>query len=465
MISPSWVPDATFYQIFPDRFYNGDPSNDPPNVQPWGAPPTYAGYQGGDLRGIIQKLDYLLELGINALYINPIFAGTSNHRYDTRDYYKIDPALGTLDDFRSLIDTAHKKNIRIILDGVFNHCGREFFAFQDVLEYGPDSQYKDWFHIYSFPLDAFGEGKSTTYAAWWDIKDLPKFNTGNPETRKYLIDVARYWVEQGIDGWRLDVPNEIDDDSFWSEFRQAVKAVNPETYIVGEIWELGPRWVGENHFDGLMHYSWRGAVTDVLTGKIPAAEFARRTESFLPIYPPEYIHSMYLPLSSHDTKRILTKVNGDMDKVRLAYLLQFANLGAPSIYYGDEIGMEGGKDPDNRRAFPWDEKQWNTDLQTYIKSLIALRKKHPALRRGDLQRVYFSDELSVYSFSRSLDEEKILIAVNPNNEPRTLRIPVASLGWEDGQVFHDLLSNKQYSVTQESLELTLTPWSGVMVSL
>ena len=465
MSSPSWIPDAIFYQIFPDRFYNGDPSNDPPHIQPWGAAPTYTGYQGGDLRGIIQKLDYLLDLGINALYLNPIFSGTSNHRYDTRDYYQIDPILGTMEDFRELIDAAHKKNIRVILDGVFNHCGREFFAFQDVLEHGPDSQYKNWFHIYNFPLDAYGEGKSTTYAAWWDIKDLPKFNTGNPDVRKYLIDVARYWVEQGIDGWRLDVPNEIDDDSFWSEFRQAVKTVNPEAFIVGEIWELGPRWVGENHFDGLMHYSLRGAILDLLLGKAPVPEFARSMESFFTSYPRENLYAMYLPLSSHDTIRILTKLGRGLDKVRLAYLLQFANPGAPAIYYGDEIGMEGEKDPDNRRAFPWDEKDWNTDLRSYIRSLIVLRKNHPALRRGDLQRVYFSDELSVYAFSRSLGEEKVLVAVNPNNEPRHLSIPVISLGWEEGQVVQDLISKKQYPVSQNGLELTLTPWSGVMVSL
>jgi glycosidase len=224
MSVPDWCKDAIFYQIFPDRFWNGDRDNDPPNVRPWGSIPTTWGFQGGDLRGIIQKFDYLLDLGVNAIYLNPIFQSTSTHRYNTTNYYKIDPKLGSLDDFHQLIALAHRNQVRIILDGVFNHCGRGFFAFNDILENQENSAYRDWFHIKHFPVNAYSPGDATDYLGWWGMKSLPKFNTKNPSVRKFIMDIARYWIEQGADGWRLDVPSEINDDSFWEEFRHVVKS-------------------------------------------------------------------------------------------------------------------------------------------------------------------------------------------------------------------------------------------------
>ena len=218
MSVPYWVQDAVFYQIFPDRFANGDPHNDPGYLEPWGAPPTQHGFQGGDLRGIINQLDYLIDLGVNALYLNPIFLANSTHRYNTVDYYRIDPRLGTMADFRALLDAAHTNHMRVVLDGVFNHCGRGFFAFNDLLENQAHSVYRDWYHVKRYPVDAYSPGDADSYLGWWGLKSLPKFNTSNPEVRKYLLGVARYWIDQGTDGWRLDVPNEIDDDNFWHEF-------------------------------------------------------------------------------------------------------------------------------------------------------------------------------------------------------------------------------------------------------
>jgi glycosidase len=463
MSVPAWVQDAIFYQIFPDRFYNGDPANDPPSLQPWGAAPTYQGFQGGDLRGIIHKFDYLLDLGITALYLNPIFTATSNHRYNTHDYYTIDPTLGTMEDFHALLDVAHKNQVRVVLDGVFNHCGRGFFAFNDILENGPESRYADWFHIHNYPIEAYSDGKSTSYATWWGFKELPQFNSGNPKVRQYLMDVTRYWIEQGIDGWRLDVPDEIDDDSFWAEFREVVKTANPETYTVGEIWDENPRWVGDSHFDGLMTYPLRRAILSLLDGEMPVSEFAAHQEQHSSIYPLENLHAMYLLLGSHDTRRLITKLGGDVNKVKSAFLLQFASPGAPAIYYGDEIGLEGEKDPDNRRAFPWDESNWNTDLRGYVQNLISVRKRHPALRRGDLQRVYLNEELTVYAFSRKFNSGTILIAINPSGKTRHLHIPVKGLGWKDGQTVHDLLANTHYRVAEKAIELTLSPWNGLMI--
>mgnify|MGYP001823123149 CR=1 FL=1 len=257
---PSWVQDSVFYQIFPDRFYNGDQSNDPPNVHPWESKPTIWNFMGGDLGGIIQKFDYLLDLGVTAIYLNPIFQSASNHRYNISDYFKIDPKLGHLKDFHDLLDLAHANNIKVILDGVFNHCGRGFFAFSDLLENQEFSPYKDWFHVNTFPIDAYGTGKSKDYESWWGFKSLPKFNTNTFAVRRYIMDVAQYWIEQGADGWRLDVPNEINDDEFWAEFRYNVKSINNEAYIFGEIWEADTRWVGDAHFDGLMNYPVRDAL-------------------------------------------------------------------------------------------------------------------------------------------------------------------------------------------------------------
>ncbi|MBN2501662.1 MAG: glycoside hydrolase family 13 protein, partial [Anaerolineales bacterium] len=387
MSVPAWVQDAIFYQIFPDRFYNGDHTNDPVNVQPWGAEPTIRGYQGGDLRGVLLKFDYLLELGVNAIYFNPIFKSSSNHRYHTVDYFQIDPLLGTMHDFKALLDVAHQNNVKVIVDGVFNHCARGFHAFNDLLENGQASPYVDWFHVNKFPIDAYSPGEAHDYRAWWGIKDCPKFNTNNPQVRQLIMDVARYWIEQGIDGWRLDVPGEIDDDAFWAEFRRVVKSVNPDAYLVGEIWTADPRWVGDNHFDGLMNYPLRDAMLDLIWMDNNVEEFANRVEGLLHIYPRENVHAMYLTLGSHDTERIFTMAQGNVAKTKLLFFYMFSYPGAPVIYYGDEIGIEGGKDPHCRQAFPWDESQWNTDLRGYVRRLTAVRKSTAALRRGDYHRL------------------------------------------------------------------------------
>jgi cyclomaltodextrinase len=464
MSVPYWVQDAVFYHIFPDRFANGDTSNDPPNTQPWGALPNRWDFQGGDLRGIIQKLDYLLDLGITALYLNPIFLANSNHRYNTADYFQIDPRLGKLDDFHALLKAAQTNGIRIILDGVFNHCGRGFFPFVDVLENQQHSAYQDWFHIKQFPVQAYSPDKSETYLGWWGLNSLPKLNTDNIHVRRYLLDVARYWIEQGIDGWRLDVPNEINDDSFWAEFRHVVKAANQDAYLVGEIWTVDPRWVGENHFDGLMNYPVRDALLDLLNGEdTTVSTFADRIELVLSTYPRENAHAMYLLLGSHDTERLLTILNGSLEKVKLAFAFLFAYPGAPAVYYGDEIGLNGGKDPGCRGAFPWDEAHWNRDLHQWITNLIALRKLHPAMRRGEFHRLLVDNQNRCYAFSRSMAEEHVLCVLNASSMERQLQIPVIKMGWEDGRILHNLLGKETYSISTGQLTFNLPPLTAVWV--
>lgn len=453
MSAPSWVADSIFYQIFPDRFANGDTSNDPVNVQRWGARPTLRGFQGGDLRGIIQGLSYLEDLGINAIYLNPIFFATTNHRYNTSDYFRIDPRLGTMEDFRELIREAHARDIRVVLDGVFNHTGRGFFAFQDILENENESAYADWYHVYGFPLDAYGDGKATRYEAWWGLKELPKLNTDTEAVRRYIFDVARYWLEEGIDGWRLDVPNEIDDDAFWQEFRSVVKSTNPEAYLVGEIWTVDPRWVGEGHFDGLMHYPFREHLLNYTAyGKIDGESFSREIGELIRQYPSGQEFSQFLTIGNHDTERILTLCGGDSDLVRLLFKLQFTYPGTPVIYYGDEIGLPGGKDPDNRRAFPWDQEKWNLSLRSLVQQLVRIRKGSQALRRGRWIKIA-TDNNDVASYGRTEPSDHVLVAANAagTDQAASIRVPD---GMSPGN-WKDLLTGAEYTSRDGELRLDI----------
>jgi len=465
MTVPDWVQDAVFYQIFPDRFANGNLDNDPANVQAWGSPPTVWGFQGGDLAGILQHFDYLLDLGVNAIYFNPIFQATSNHRYNTTDFYRIDPKLGTMEDFKLLLDTAHRHGMRVVLDGVFNHCGRGFFAFNDVLENQEHSPYLSWFHVKHLPVEAYLWGDARDYLGWWEMKHLPKFNTNTPAVRRYILDVARYWVEQGIDGWRLDVPNEIDDDAFWAEFRHVLKTTNPDVYLLGEIWTADLRWVGEGHFDGLMHYPVRDGLLRLLfAGTLDIPQFAEKMKSLLDFYPRENAYAMYVPLGSHDTERLLTKVDGDVRKAKLAFLFQFAYPGAPAVYYGDEIGLTGGKDPECRAAFPWDEQQWNTELRDWVKSLIALRKRSSALRRGDYLCLCMDATEACFAFARLDGDEQVLTTMNASSDVRKFTINVQPIGWQDGRSVRDLLTGQEIApVVGGHIEITLPPWGGTLL--
>ncbi|MBN2046290.1 MAG: glycoside hydrolase family 13 protein [Anaerolineaceae bacterium] len=464
MSVPAWVQDSIIYQIFPDRFANGDPSNDPANVREWNASPTIKGFHGGDLRGVVDHFDYLLDLGVTVIYFNPIFQSGSTHRYDTYDYYRIDPKLGTMDDFHALLETAHANHVRIILDGVFNHCGRGFFAFNDLLENGSESPYLNWFTVKQFPLEAYTPGDAKNYKAWWNYKSLPEFNTDEPAVRDYLLGVARFWIDQGADGWRLDVPNEIDDDAFWASFRRVVREANPQAYIVGEIWDGNPRWVGETHFDGLMNYPVREALIDILNGKITVDAFAHKVETLLTLYPPENVSAMMVLLGSHDTKRIMTKLKNHTDKARLAHLFQFSYPGAPSIYYGDEIGMEGGADPDCRRAFIWDETKWNVALREWIQKLIAVRKQQNALRRGEYLPLDVTE--STYVFARILGLEKIIIVMNFSEEAQKIKVNLTKkLGLNASFGAQDLLSGETLTVEEGKLKLNLNPYQGILLKL
>jgi cyclomaltodextrinase len=465
MTVPAWVADAVFYQIFPDRFANGDLSNDPPNNQRWGSPPTNWGFQGGDLRGIMQHFDYLLDLGINAIYLNPIFQSSSNHRYNTIDYYKIDPKLGDIKDFLSFLEMAHRNNIHVILDGVFNHCGRGFFAFNDLLENEEHSPYRDWFHTSSYPLDAYSPGEAKNFEGWWKLKSLPKFNTNNQTVRKYLFDIARHWINLGVDGWRLDVPNEINDDTFWEEFRSVINNTNKDAYIMGEIWIADPRWLNNKHFDGLMNYPLRDALLRLLhLGVNDLPHFVNKVEELTKIYPTDNVNSMYNLLGSHDTERLFTKVKCDTQKTKLAFFFLFSFPGAPSIYYGDEVGLEGEKDPDCRRAFIWERSSWNLELFYWVQNLISLRKILTPLKRGKLISIHLDNTIGSYVFSRNFMDEAIVTVLNFSDQINQIKFPVYETGWHGNHQVKDILTNKEYNIVDSSISITLQPWSGTWLS-
>jgi cyclomaltodextrinase / maltogenic alpha-amylase / neopullulanase len=433
--TPDWVKHAVFYQIFPDRFAKSDWVKKPNNLEPWDAEPTVYGMKGGDLLGVAEHFDYLQDLGINAIYFNPIFQSASNHRYHTHDYYQVDPILGGNRAFRIMLDEAHERGIKVVLDGVFNHASRGFFQFNSILELGESSPYLDWFTVTGYPLNAYDGAPN--YRAWVGLPALPAFNTDNPQVREYIFDIARYWLEQGIDGWRLDVPFEIKDDAFWQAFQEVVKTTNPEAYIVGEIpWEA-QKWLQGDQFDAVMNYQFTQACLGFFGGSridrevernmmglpavsvLDAPAFARRAHELLHLYPRQIALAQLNLLSSHDMPRFITLVGGDTAALKLAALFQMTYPGAPCIYYGDEIGMQGGMSgpPEPaRRAFPWEKPEtWDTDLLEYMKGLIALRKAHPALRTGEFITLYAEEQ--VYAFLRRQDGEQFVVVLNNSEAP------------------------------------------------
>ena len=449
--TPAWVPDAVFYQIFPDRFARSARLAPAGPYEAWDAPPTVLGFKGGDLYGIADRLGELADLGVTALYLNPVFSSASNHRYHAYDYHEVDPLLGGNAALRELLDRAHERGMRVILDGVFNHCGRGFWPFHHVLENGAASPYRDWFlldpaviagtaELNAYPERGGGGGAPLGYRAWWGLPALPKFNTDHPPTREYLLGVGEHWLRFGIDGWRLDVPGEIDDRGFWQEFRNRCRAVNREAYLVGELWDEAPAWVEGDRFDATMNYPLGTAILgfaggdhlalDVIAGHdsyrrmlhpLDGAAFGRRLDALMTIYDPEVTAVELNLIGSHDAPRALTVLGGDRTSLRLAMVLQFTLPGAPCIYYGDEIGMEGDHDPDSRRAYPADPKAGDRDLRAFVTALTAARRDHVALRRGSV-RVLSAAGTGV-AYLREAEGHRAIVALNAGRAHATLALP------------------------------------------
>lgn len=384
-----WCDRAIFYQIFVDRFHMGSCSKDRNYIdKDWGELPKPKGFYGGDLPGITEKLDYLQDLGINSIYLTPIFQSPSNHKYDTIDYEEVDAMFGTNRDLKELVESAHKRGIKILLDAVFNHCSCLCKQFQDVLRKGKGSVYYDWFIIRGDRPVL----EQMNYECFAACNYMPKWNTNNPEVQKFLLHIATKWIkEYGIDGWRLDVADEVSHD-FWRQFRKAVKAAKPDALIVGENWHDSRPWLEGDQFDSIMNYSFTKACLDYFAyEKYSAQRFCERLSEILMRNTDQVNEMMLNLLDSHDTERFLTNVGENADKLKCALAVLFFFVGMPCIYYGTEIGTAGGYDPDSRRTFDWDKTHWNMDIYNTVKDLIRLRKE----QIGGGIRIYAQNDLLV----------------------------------------------------------------------
>ncbi|WP_156018976.1 glycoside hydrolase family 13 protein [Streptococcus ruminantium] len=380
---PAWVSGTVWYQIFPDRFARGKASEAKQTFREWNPDlaPSPNDFFGGDLAGIIEHLDYLQDLGITGLYLCPIFKAPSNHKYDTSDYYQIDPQFGTNEELKQLVSKAHQRGMRVMLDAVFNHIGYQSKQWQDVLEKGERSIYRDWFHIDRFPLVEEKNGQEcVNYQTFAFQKEMPKLNTAHPEVKAYLLDIARFWIEEcDIDAWRLDVANEID-HQFWKEFRKTVLSIKPDLFILGEIWHSAQSWlVGDEHHS-VMNYPLASAIKSFfLTGELTDKEFIASLNSQRFTYRQQVREVLFNLLDSHDTERISTTAKGDKNAIKAALVALFFQVGSPCIYYGTEVGLSGGEDPDCRKVMPWKKEQQDEELLAFVTKLIHLRQTYQTI--------------------------------------------------------------------------------------
>ena len=501
---PTWFGEGMTYQIFPDRFCRSR-IPDPTGLvggrtvhQNWEDEPVYRpdehgeirnrDFFGGDFQGVISKLDDLKDLGVETLYFNPIFEAAENHRYGTADYDRIDPMLGCNEDFSRLCDEAHKRGMRVMLDGVFNHTGfvsRYFNGDGFYPDVGAcqswDSPYRSWFQFIRWP---------DQYESWWGIYSLPAVNESDPSYRRFIFgdedSVVRRWLRAGADGWRLDVADELPDD-FVAGIHAAARAEKPSAVVIGEVWEDGSTKVAYGvrrkhilggHCDGLMNYPLRSAILSYFSGG-KAEDFVSGMETIRENYPPFAFYSAMNSLGTHDTPRILTllgaggerrdqsrdwranfRLEGDAlrlakERLRAAALLLFCFPGSPTVYYGDEAGMEGFEDPFNRRTYPWGHE--DQELLAWFKQLGALRKTHPALRRGTIR--YVAAEGPLLAFARADDGEEILCVCNAGDGPVTLPLP--------GNTASVLVGSPALAPLEEDegVQITLPPRSGAALLL
>lgn len=422
---PEWFKGQIFYQIFPERFGNGNKKNDPKDVVPWGSVPNRENFMGGDIAGIIRNLDYLKELGVQCVYLNPIFEGDFNHKYATTDYYEIASEFGTKEEFKKLVEESHKRNIKVLLDGVFNHTGIYFEPFQDILRKQEASIYKDWFYITEFPVNISHHNYECVGAYKW----MPKLNTSNNKVMEYILNVMNYWIQEyEIDGWRLDVADEVD-KRVWQEAKIRLKEKYPNILLLGETWGFGLNMMQGNQLDSVMNYIFRDAARDFFAFEcIDVGELDHRVNVMLATYSTEAKHSLYNLLDSHDTERFLFLCGEDKRKLKLAVAFQFLCLGAPAIYYGDEVGITGGNDPYCRKAMEWDEKKQDLDLLRWYQELAKIRTQETCIRMGEYTTNLCDEETSMYGFIRYTKKEAVYAIFNRSEEHRIHFLPVLRKG-------------------------------------
>jgi len=482
--TPDWVKDGVFYQIFPERFANGRPDNDPdfsewyyegvaelpPSgktngeyfhlVDDWydvaglvGSPyktdgkPDWNSFYGGDIEGVRANLDYLQDIGVTIIYFNPVFESRSNHKYDAATYQKLDPHFGTNEEFAAFVQACHERGMRVVIDLAINHTGHTHWAFVDAREKGEESEYWNWYEWKEWPVPG-GIGAAPGnpldyYDCWWGFGQMPNLNfdlgRANPEEQSitdiaeaspnwplvnHLLDVSEYWlVEVGIDGYRLDVAGEVP-FWFWELFRERVRSANPDAYILGELWGASPEWVNGRYFDAVMNYKFfrDPVLAFIARGDYGASEFDRALAPGRLIYADQGVRAMMNLLDSHDTERFLTTVGGDARRLKLAALFAMTYVGAPAIYYGDEVAMTGAHDPDCRRPFPWNwtEDAGRVEMHDYFRDLARLRTSRQCLTRGDFQTLHAAG--AVFAFRRSFGDDHAVVVLNAGEKEATVSL-------------------------------------------
>lgn len=411
---PEWAANKVVYQIFPSRYA----ASQPVDKELWyKAPITFTDNLHGDIRGIIDHLDYIRDLGIDVMYLTPIFKSDSCHKYDTIDYYQIDPSFGTAEDLRELVQKAHQYGMKVVLDAVFNHTGRDFFAFKDIIENKEKSKYLDWYFIDKFPLDT-EPGQAPNFKCFGYYGGMPKLNLKNPEVEKYVTDVACYWLKEcDIDGWRMDVGDEIS-HYFWKHFRRAVKAVKKDALIIGEIWHYAGDFLEGDEWDTVMNYPFYLNLIDLLADeKIDVSRFIQNLGYMKGRLNKKCYPLMWNLIDSHDTARFLHLCN-NKQKQHLAAAFQLLMPGMPMIYYGDELAMPGANDPDCRRGMYWDEEYRDNEMLEWYKRLIQVRRTHACIVEGELAETITRDEDGTIVLIRKNTEETVALIFNCSNDTK-----------------------------------------------
>lgn len=414
--APQWARGCVYYQIFPERFAVGNPNKELRGYERWDSEPTRENFLGGDLRGIREKLAYLEELGVECLYLNPVFAADFNHKYATTDYFAVDPDFGTTEDLTALVREAHSRGIRVLLDGVFNHVGVHFAPFLDLKENGERSKHRDWFYPKRFPIEL----DPGCYECVGDYPYMPRLRVANPEVRAFVLSVLLHWLDTAdIDGWRLDVADELDTAAV-RFFREEVKKKHPGALLLGETWGDASRMVCEgDQMDSAMNYLFRDAMVDYFArDRIDEVTLDGRLQHMLMKYPDEVNLCMYNCLGSHDTARFLTEAGGETWRLRLATAFQMLFPGSPAVYYGDEIGMRGENDPGCRAGMAWERP--DEELLSWTQKLIGLRKANEAIRHGSYRTVACDAKKGLFAFERRLGSRRVLAVFNRGGAPQTL---------------------------------------------
>jgi glycosidase len=474
-VTPAWLHGGTVYQMFPDRFNNGDPNNDKPAgtfiyggetiKRGWADRPTGGNdFFGGDLQGVIDKLDYLQSLGVTAIWFNPIFTAPSNHRYDTTDYTSIEPSLGTIETFRSLVAQARERGIRIILDGVFNHSSSDSLYFDRYSRYDTqgafESQGSPYFGWYSF------QQWPDKYRSWFNVDTLPVFSETQAVKDFFFFGgdaILRRWMNEDIGGWRLDAA-EQKSHAYWRDLRTAGKAVDPDSVIIGEFWQNSAEWLAGDQWDGTMNYRFRDAVLGWLANPVRNVEtMARKLDSIREDYPPQALAVSMNLVGSHDTQRALTEASGDKNMLRLMALMQFTWPGLPTVYYGDEVGLEGGRDPDDRRTYPWGQE--DASLLDFYRMLAQTRQEISALRTGDYANLGHNNDLDVYAYARTAEGSAAVVVLNRSADDREVELLVRDVLSAGTTLSDKMNTGNEYKIQGDTLTVRVPArWGALLVT-